>query len=181
MTINQQSMNDLSFAYFINRINTCNYQGGKPQGRLTPLQCNQDMLDGIYPDPPGEAYVGSRSGGNINAWELAARCRELARVFSRVVRGMYGIAGNIAPAYTDYNIFYVIPGYHANHYNSVMVQIDQQPYNEMAAGNITQWGPAVYLDRLASLIINSREQETVDIRICHASCHVSCHASRGRR
>lgn len=179
MSISRADANNLSFAYFINRVNQANDTGGPAYGRDQVGNTNSAMLE-PYPNPPSQAYLGDRQSGPVQQANLVIMARDLAAVFANVVRGIYGIQGNWPPAFSGTDIFYVSGGYHAGHYNQLRTWIDQAYFGEIS-GTVTQWGIATYLDRLANLIINAKNNETVDLRICHGSCHLSCHSSRGRR
>ena len=113
--------------------------------------------------------------------EILSVGRTVAKHFSRVTRALYGITGDISPAYNAYGYFYVDSSRHPTHYNNVETQItNYSPANPSPAGmSLSQI--ETHYNALSNILINNAGQETPDLRICHGSCHVDCHASRGRR
>ncbi len=113
--------------------------------------------------------------------EMLNAGRAIAKYFTRITYGLYGISGNVSPAYNAYGYFYVDPARHSAHYNNVENQLTNYTAANPSPTGMTLAQVEAQYTALSNVIIANAAQETPDLRICHASCHSNCHASRGRR
>lgn len=106
--------------------------------------------------------------------------KDIANYFRYITYALYGVTGNIPPAYNAYAYFYVDPGRHQTHFNNVTNQINNYWQNNPGTGMTTQQVENFY-NQLTAILVANRSQQVPDLRVCHGSCHTNCHQSRGRR
>lgn len=122
-------------------------------------------------------------GSAIPIWrEMLTAGSMLCQYWAQATYAMFGITGNVSPAYTSYATFIVDPDYHRAHYNAVVNDVVAiTTYANQGIMNLGVVSSHYYLmiEKVTSRI--NRLGDVPDIRVCHGSCHTNCHQSRGRR
>lgn len=195
--ISRDSVNGDTNLYMVQPINSIpNDTSIQNQGPIGAEQamfyCNNAMLENYIVDPintwTDTTWLNSFLSGNVSRASLSNRIKTLAKWYARSVFGMWGLTGTTSSGawdgytipFNEINIFFVQPGWHTDHYDTVVGLIDGSSTDEFA-NDVTRAGLIAYITRIKNMVLNNVGAQTVDLRICHSSCHSNCHGSRGRR
>ena len=197
--ISRDSVNEDTNTYFVQPMNSIENDTSIPnQGPIGAEQamfyCNNALLENYIVDPintwTDTTWLNSFLSGSVSRASLSNRIKTLAKWYARATFGMWGLTGTTTSGawdgytvpFNQINIFFVQPGWHQTHYDTVVGLINGSSTDEFL-NTVTRAGLTTYLTRMKNMVLNNLTDGSayVDLRICHSSCHSNCHGSRGRR